>query len=102
MIGHCFNPLCNEELRYLRRGTVFAWETGSAPDFHSEFFWLCPSCSKRFHIVPDEEGRPALVSNHEKRAPKQKPIRASRVRRVLQEVLNEPHTKAPVPISRVA
>ena len=28
MIGHCFNPDCNEELRYLRKGTVYQLETG--------------------------------------------------------------------------
>ena len=26
MIGHCFNPKCNEELRYLRHGSVYQWE----------------------------------------------------------------------------
>jgi hypothetical protein len=25
MIGHCFNPQCNEELRYLRQGSVYQW-----------------------------------------------------------------------------
>ena len=43
MIGLCLNPECNEELRYLRQGSVYAWENGVAPE-HSEFFWLCPAC----------------------------------------------------------
>ena len=28
MIGHCFNPECKKELRYLRHGSVYQWETG--------------------------------------------------------------------------
>jgi hypothetical protein len=61
MIGHCFNPKCHEELRYLRQGSVYQWETGVAQNFHSEFFWLCPPCSRVFKVVSDHEGRPSLA-----------------------------------------
>jgi hypothetical protein len=61
MIGHCFNPKCHEELRYLRQGSVYQWETGVAQDFHSEFFWLCPACSPVFKVVSGHEGVPSLA-----------------------------------------
>lgn len=40
MVGHCFNPECKEELRHLRQGIVYAWDSGVAPE-RSGFFWLC-------------------------------------------------------------
>jgi len=79
MIGYCFNPNCNEELRYLRQGSVYQWETGVAQDFHSEFFWLCPACSRVFKVVSDHEGGPSLgpVALKDERG-----RRDSRIRRV--------------------
>ena len=61
MIGHCFNPESNKELRYLREGSVFQWETGVGREFHSEFFWLCPICSSTFKVASDDNGEPVLV-----------------------------------------
>lgn len=60
MIGHCFNPDCNEELRYLRQGSVYERENRGAADRHSEFFWLCPVCSISFRIVSGEDSVPLL------------------------------------------
>jgi hypothetical protein len=62
MIGHCFNPECGEELRYLRQGSVYAWETG-VPEFHVECFWLCSTCSRRYRVASDKMGRPVLSPN---------------------------------------
>jgi hypothetical protein len=86
MIGHCFNPECNEELRYLRQGSVYQWETGVGREFHSEFFWLCPTCSSRFMVASDDNGEPLLVPCSSKRDGDQK---CSRIRRVLRGVLQE-------------
>ncbi len=61
MIGHCFNPECNRELRYLRQGAVYQRETGTVKDFHSEFFWLCPACNSMFDLVSDANGEPELT-----------------------------------------
>ncbi len=86
MIGHCFNPDCKEELRYLRQGSVYQLETGLGREFHSEFFWLCAICSTTFKVSPDDKGMPLLSpcgSNEECHQ------RCCRVRRVLREVLQE-------------
>ena len=61
MIGHCFNPACNKELRYLRQGSVYQLETGVGRMFHSEFFWLCPNCCSRFEVSSDGNGLPLLA-----------------------------------------
>jgi hypothetical protein len=61
MIGHCFNPKCKRELRYLRQGSVYQWERGIAQDFRSEFFWLCSDCSPIFRVVSDHDGQPSLA-----------------------------------------
>lgn len=86
MIGRCFNPECVEELRYLRQGSVYAWESGGMREFHVEFFWLCPTCTCRYQVASDEEGRPVL-------SPKSLRIwsgrHGCRVRRVFREVLQE-------------
>lgn len=91
VIGRCFNPECSEELRYLRQGSVYAWESGGAGEFRVEFFWLCPTCSCRYQVDSDEDGRPAL-------SPRTLRIwsgpQGCRVRRVFREVLQE-NTAAP-------
>jgi hypothetical protein len=81
MIGHCFNPNCNRELRYLRQGSVYQWESGVGRDFHSEFFWLCANCSSRFELASDAYGAPSLAPCGSKRTGR---LKLSRVRRVLQ------------------
>jgi hypothetical protein len=86
MIGHCFNPKCNEELRYLRQGSVYQWEKGVAQDFHSEFFWLCPACSPIFRLVSDRDGEPSLAPAALK---DEWGRRDSRIRRVLRGVMEE-------------
>jgi hypothetical protein len=86
MIGHCFNPACNKELRYLRQGTVYQWETGIGRDFHSEFFWPCPNCSSTFELASDENGGPLLAPWG---ARGEVHPRRSRIRRVLRGVLQE-------------
>ncbi len=86
MIGNCFNPKCNEELPYLRQGSVYQWETGVAQDFHSEFFWLCPACSPEFRLVSDRDGEPSLAPATLK---DQWGRRDSRIRRVLRGVVEE-------------
>jgi hypothetical protein len=86
MIGHCFNPKCNEELRYLRQGSVYQWEKGVAQDFHSEFFWLCPACSPIFKVVFDHDGEPSLAPAALK---DERGRRGSRIRRVLRDVVEE-------------
>ena len=91
MIGLCFNPECNQELRYLRHGSVYVWESRLRPE-HSEFFWLCSACSRTFEIASDEHGKPILSS---------KSLRAgfngrySRLRRVLREVVREDVSQIP-------
>ena len=80
MIGQCFNPECSEELRYLSQGSVYAWETGEAREFHSEFFWLCPACSEALRVACDENGRPPLTPKSLRMRFQSK---GSRVRRVL-------------------
>lgn len=86
MIGHCFNPKCNRELRYLRQGSVYQWETGDAQDFHSEFFWLCPACSPIFKVVSDHDGEPSLAPAAFR---DECGRRDSRIRRVLRGVVGE-------------
>lgn len=84
MIGHCFNSECNQELRYLREGSVYQWEIGVGREFHSEFFWLCPTCSSAFKVASDENGNPSLVLCSLKREVDR---RQSRIRRVFKGVL---------------
>jgi hypothetical protein len=86
MIGNCFNPSCNQELRYLRQGSVYQWETGVAQDFHSEFFWLCPACSPLFKVVFNHDGEPSLAPAALK---DEWGRRGSRIRRVLRGVVEE-------------
>jgi hypothetical protein len=86
MIGNCFNPKCNEELRYLRQGSVYQWETGVAEDFQSEFFWLCPVCSPIFKLVSDHDGEPSLAPAARK---DEWGRRDSRIRRVLRGVVGK-------------
>ena len=38
MIGHCLNPECNEELRYLRHGSVYVFQQSNPP--HGAFMSL--------------------------------------------------------------
>jgi len=86
MIGHCFNPECHEELRYLRQGSVYRWETGADQMFRTEFFWLCPKCSRKFRVVSNPEGLPFLARCGSKGEGNQS---ASRVRRVLRGVTQD-------------
>ena len=86
MIGHCFNSECNQELRYLREGSVYQWEIGVGREFHSEFFWLCPTCSSTFKVASDDNGNPLLVPCSLKRVGDR---RQSRIRRVFGGVLPE-------------
>ena len=84
MIGHCFNPECNEELRYLRQGSVYQREIGAAQDFRSEFFWLCPACSPLFKVTSDHDGEPSLAPTA---FADERGRRSSRIRRVLRDVV---------------
>jgi hypothetical protein len=86
MIGNCFNPTCQKELRYLRYGAVYQWEKGTGPEFASEFFWLCPGCSSAFDLGADREGMPSLTTCGSKGGRDQ---RCSRIRRVLRGVLQD-------------
>jgi hypothetical protein len=86
MIGHCFNPACNQELHYLRQGSVYQWETGQGRDFHSEFFWLCPICSSLFEVSSDDHGLPLLAPCGAKG---EGDLQFSRIRRVLRAVLQD-------------
>ncbi len=86
MIGHCFNPECNEELHYLRQGTVYHWEAGFGREFRSEFFWLCPTCSSVFAVASADNGEPLLVPSGTKREGDR---RCSRIRRVFRGALPE-------------
>ena len=86
MIGHCFNSECNEELRYLREGSVYQREIGDGRDFHAEFFWLCQTCSSTFNVVSDDNGSPLLVLRSFKREVDR---RHSQIRRVFRGVLPE-------------
>ena len=61
MIGHCFDPVCKKELRYLRQGSVYQLGTGSGRTFHSEFFWLCSDCSSTFQLTSNDTGVPLLA-----------------------------------------
>ena len=90
MIGLCFNAECNEELHYLRRGSVYAWESGVAPQ-HSEFFWLCSVCSHTFQVVSDENGKPVLSPRWLRTGLN---LTHSRVRRVLRELVREDESHA--------
>lgn len=86
MIGNCFNPDCNEELRYLRQGSVYQMESGEGREFHSEFFWLCPACSTTFKVSSDDKGMPLLSPADFNDDCYQ---RCCRVRRVLRGVLRD-------------
>ena len=86
MIGHCFNPDCNEELHYLRQGSVYQLETGLGREFHSEFFWLCPVCSASFKVSSDDKGTPLLSTSGSNEECHQM---GCRVRRVLRGVLDD-------------
>jgi hypothetical protein len=94
VMGHCFNPECNEELLYLRLGSVYQWETGLGRAFHSEFFWLCPVCSSRFKVASDDDGEPLLVPGSSKRPSVRND---SRIRRVLRGVVQECDSSARPP-----
>jgi hypothetical protein len=59
MVGYCLNPECREELRYLRQGSFYAWDSGVATE-HSEFFWLCSACSRTFLVACDGHGGPLI------------------------------------------
>jgi hypothetical protein len=89
MIGFCFNPVCNRELRYLRQGSVYQWETGVGQKMRSEFFWLCSDCSLQFELIFDPAGLPLL-------APWGRKDRqgCSRMRRVFQGMLQDLPEKA--------
>jgi hypothetical protein len=84
MIGNCFNPACQKELRYLRQGAVYQWEKGTGPGFGSEFFWLCPGCSSTFDVGPDGQGMPCLTACGGRTEGN---LRCSRIRRVLRGVV---------------
>src|ERR1700722_5370592 len=86
MIGNCFNPDCRTELRYLRHGSVYQWETGVGREFHSEFFWLCAICSSTLKVSSNDNGEPSLVRHHSKNEGGQA---CSRIRRVLRGVMRE-------------
>ena len=58
MIGNCFNRECNEELRYLRQGSVYQLDTCAGQKDRSEFFWLCLACSRTFKLVSDRDRAP--------------------------------------------
>jgi hypothetical protein len=98
VIGHCFNPACNQELRYLRQGSVYQLETGVGRRYRSDFFWLCLNCSPRFEVGSDDNGLPLLTprgstggANH----------RFSRIKRVLRGMLQEcPAARFPCAASR--
>jgi hypothetical protein len=90
MIGNCFNPECNEELHYLRQGSVYQLESGPGQKQHSEFFWLCPACSCTFKVASDDSGMPILAPCSAKPDCRQ---RCSRVRRVLTGLTQE-HSRA--------
>ena len=94
MIGNCFNPACQKELRYLRHGAVYQWEKGIGQEFDSEFFWLCPRCSSTFDLGADREGMPSLTSCGSKGEGNQA---CSRIRRVLRGVLQECPMRAQLP-----
>jgi uncharacterized protein YbaR (Trm112 family) len=86
MIGRCFNPDCGEEMHYLRQGLMYAWESGCAREFRVDFFWLCPTCSRRYQVASDEKGIPVLLPNTLRIWSGR---RGCRVRRVFREVLRE-------------
>jgi hypothetical protein len=86
MIGHCFNPDCRKELRYLRHGSVYQWETGVGREFHSEFFWLCAICSSTLRVSSNHNGEPSLVRRHSKN---EGGLTCSRIRRVLRGMMRE-------------
>ena len=86
MMGHCFNPECRKELRYLRHGSVYQWERGVGRDFRSEFFWLCRTCSSVFALASADNGEPLLVPRGAKREGDR---RCSRIRRVFGGALPE-------------
>jgi len=94
MIGNCFNPACQKELRYLRHGAVYQWEKGTGPEFDSEFFWLCLRCSSTFDLGADREGKPSLTTCGSKGEGNQS---CSRIRRVLRGVLQECPMRAQLP-----
>jgi hypothetical protein len=85
MVGHCFNSECGVELRYLRQGSFYAWDSGVAAG-HSEFFWLCSACSRTFLVACDEHGRPVIWPRWLRIEPSPT---YSRVRRVFKEFERE-------------
>jgi hypothetical protein len=86
MIGHCFNSKCRTELQYLRQGSVYLWEKGRGRAFHSEFFWLCPACTKAFTVAFDGDRIPSLVLRG---SMQDVPPAGIRIRRVFREMLHE-------------
>jgi hypothetical protein len=89
MVGHCFNPECSEELRYLHQGSVYAFDSGVEPE-HSEFFWLCQACSRTFLVACDEHGTPVIWPKRLRIAPNPT---YSRVRRVFKKVEQEDRSR---------
>lgn len=57
MIDNCANPQCSKQLRYLREGTIYIFESsGGSPDLEGsnqhrlEHYWLCGHCSQALFL----------------------------------------------------
>jgi len=53
MVNRCVNPACQEELKLLNAGDLYACERRS---FDTEFFWLCAACAGSFSVYLDPAG----------------------------------------------
>lgn len=75
MIDRCFNPDCNQRLRYLREGRVVRVIQHKGDELAIEHFWLCGPCytlydfrfSSDGHVglSPRDQGHAYLPTGHE-------------------------------------
>jgi hypothetical protein len=89
MIDTCSNPACNEPLVYLRSGVLYEVVTHSTLDTPQSmhFFWLCNSCSKKYDLHFNEQGKPRVVRLSASRDPHEVDGEHHRVLRIF---INQP------------
>jgi hypothetical protein len=60
MITRCANPVCQEELHYLRNGRIIAVNVPAGTAAGVEHFWLCGTCCQFLDFDRVQDGRMRL------------------------------------------
>jgi hypothetical protein len=65
LLAKCANPSCAASFRYLQEGTLFRFECeppqGVPGANETEYFWLCPNCTKKMILRLDATSKIRLV-----------------------------------------